>query len=1080
MASSSCLTQIRRYHVFPSFHGPDIRRSFLSHLHKHFASKGITMFKDHEIERGHTIGPELVQAIRESRVLMVVLSKKYASSSWCLDELVEILKCKEDQGKIVMTIFYKVDPSCVRKQNGDFGSIFEKTCEGKTKEVKLRWTKALTDVANIEGDYSLNWDDEAEMIEKIAIDVSNKINVTPSNEFEGLVGMEAHLRKLNAYLHLECDEVKMIGIQGPAGIGKTTIARALFNQLSADFQFKCFLKNLKEKYETFGMDDHDSKLYLQTQLLSKILNQRDMKVHHLGTIKEWLQDQRVLIVLDEIDDLEQLDALAREPSWFGLGSRIIVTTEDKKILKAHWVDDIYHVDYPSEEEALEILRLYAFKPNSLRDGFDELAKKLTNLCGNLPLGLRVVGSSLRGENRNEWEGQVSRLEYSLDRKIENALRVGYDKLMKKEQSLFLHIAFFFNNETIDHLTTMLADSDLDVRNGLKTLSEKSLVHISTNGLITMHCLLQKLGRQVVYEQSNESGKRQFLVEAEEIRNVLENETGTGSVLGISLDMSKISEFSISGRAFEGMRNLRFLRVYGRHFSTLQMLEDMEYLPRLRLLHWDSYPGTLLPPTFRPECLVEFNMAYSKLEKLWQGIQALTNLKDIDLGHSKNLIEIPDLSKATSLKTLTLTSCTSLVELPSSIRNLHKLKKLMMMGCAKLQIIPKNINLASLEEVDMSDCSLLRSYPDISMNIKDLDVGNTKLEVHPSIVERLPRLEWFRIGSRNLKRLTHVPESVTHLDLSNSDIVRIPDCVIGLSRLESLFVFKCRKLMSLQGLPSSLKYIDATDCGSLESVCIYFNDPMRGLMFQYPIRELMFQNCLKLDEESRREIIQQWVYEYVCLPGKDIPAEFTNKAKGNSITIPMVTFSSSSRFKACLMFSPIKYSYLDITCRLITEGGVIIMEIKWDSMNVSHFLTEHLFVCGGNLVQETRKVEVQATKIFFEFSCVDNLKILECGVQILSEETESCDGSEVDYFDTGGSPDNHTYGDEYYEMDDEVAQSEYKYNWSWLKKFWYGEEDERDDDDKEEYINNHYGWNTATMMKVFVVGMSLLLLYLVIT
>lgn len=362
------------------------------------------------------------------------------------------------------------------------------------------------------------------MIEKIAIDVSNKINVTPSNEFDGMVGMEAHLRKLNACLHLESDEVKMIGIQGPAGIGKTTIARALFNQLSADFQFKCFLKNFKEKYETFGMDDHDSKLSLQTQLLSRILNQRDMKVHHLGTIKEWLQDQRVLIVLDEIDDFEQLDALAREPSWFGLGSRIIVITEDKKILKAHWVDNIYHVDYPSEEEALEILRLYACKPNSLWDGFGELAKKIINLCGNLPLGLRVVGSSLRGENRHEWEGQVSRLEYSLDRKIENVLRVGYDKLMKKEQSLFLHIAFFFNNETIDHLKTMLADSDLDVRNGLKTLSDKSLVHISTNGGITMHCLLQQLGRKVVYEQSDEPGKRQFLIEAEEIRNVLANET----------------------------------------------------------------------------------------------------------------------------------------------------------------------------------------------------------------------------------------------------------------------------------------------------------------------------------------------------------------------------------------------------------------------------------------------------------------------------------------------------------------------------------------------------------------------------
>lgn len=85
-------------------------------------------------------------------------------------------------------------------------------------------------------------------------------------------------------------------------------------------------------------------------------------------------------------------------------------------------------------------------------------------------------------------------------------------------------------------------------------------------------------------------------------------------------MSKIGEFFISGRAFEGMRNLRFSKIYGTHLSTLQMSENMEYLPRLRLLHWDSYPGTLLPQTFQPECLVEFHMAYSKLEKLWRGIQ----------------------------------------------------------------------------------------------------------------------------------------------------------------------------------------------------------------------------------------------------------------------------------------------------------------------------------------------------------------------------------------------------------------------------------------------------------------------------
>lgn len=156
-STSSSLSQIRRYHVFPTFHGSDVRRKFLSHLHYHFASKGITTFKDHEIERGQTIGPELVQAIRESKISIVVLSENYASSSWCLDELVEIMKCKEAWGQTVMTIFYDVNPSSVRNQTGDFGTAFMETCQGKTQEVKQRWSKALTDVANIEGDHSLKW-----------------------------------------------------------------------------------------------------------------------------------------------------------------------------------------------------------------------------------------------------------------------------------------------------------------------------------------------------------------------------------------------------------------------------------------------------------------------------------------------------------------------------------------------------------------------------------------------------------------------------------------------------------------------------------------------------------------------------------------------------------------------------------------------------------------------------------------------------------------------------------------------------------------------------------------------------------
>lgn len=115
------------------------------------------MFNDQGIERSTTIAPSLVQVIRESRILVVILSKNYASSSWCLNELVEILECKKVTGQVGMTIFYGVDPSDVRKQTGDFGSAFKKTCSLKTDVEKQIWITALTNVSNIAGEDCQNW-----------------------------------------------------------------------------------------------------------------------------------------------------------------------------------------------------------------------------------------------------------------------------------------------------------------------------------------------------------------------------------------------------------------------------------------------------------------------------------------------------------------------------------------------------------------------------------------------------------------------------------------------------------------------------------------------------------------------------------------------------------------------------------------------------------------------------------------------------------------------------------------------------------------------------------------------------------
>ena len=146
-----------RHQVFPSFRGEDVRRGFLSHIQKEFERKGITLFIDNDIDRSKSIGPELIEAIRRSKISVVLISKNYASSTWCLNELVEIIKCRKELDQIVMIVFYEVDPSDVKKQSGEFGNVFEKTCQGKTVEDVARWREALEEVAKIAGYDSRSW-----------------------------------------------------------------------------------------------------------------------------------------------------------------------------------------------------------------------------------------------------------------------------------------------------------------------------------------------------------------------------------------------------------------------------------------------------------------------------------------------------------------------------------------------------------------------------------------------------------------------------------------------------------------------------------------------------------------------------------------------------------------------------------------------------------------------------------------------------------------------------------------------------------------------------------------------------------
>ncbi|XP_018449004.1 probable disease resistance protein RPP1 isoform X1 [Raphanus sativus] len=956
-----------KHHVFPSFHGADVRTNFLSHVLKELRSKGIDSFIDNDIERSKLIGPELVEAIRGSRIAIVLLSQNYASSTWCLNELVEIMKCREEFGQTVMPLFYQVDPTDIKKQTGDFGKVLGKTCKGKTKEEIQRWKHALTELAQIAGFHSTNGENEAKMIEDIATDVSNKLNLSaPSNDFDGLVGMESRMAEMRRLLQLDSDEVRKIGILGPPGIGKTTIARSLFNQHSQDFQLCVFMDNIKRKYVIMACsDDYSVKLDLQKQFMSQLTNETGIQIPHLGVAKDRLKDKKVLVVLDDVDQLVQLEAMAKETSWFGPGSRIIITTQDENILKASGIDHIHRVNLPSDDEALQMFCMYAFGQKYPKDGFEELASEVRSLVGGLPLGLRVMGSYFRGMSEEDWREAVPRLKIHLNRngEIASILKFSYDALNDEDKRLFLHIACFFSGEPADMVERCLEKCFEDVRLGLRVLSEKSLIY-RKSGLIRMSTLLFQLGRQIVRKESvSEPGKRQFLNDAIDIGEVLsDDKAGSSSVIGIELGLNEEITW-ISERAFERLSNLQFIKILSRGVNPL----SMNYISRkLKVLIWPMFPMSCFPSSFNPEFLVNLYARNSNLEKLWEENKPLSNLEWMDLALSRSFKELPDLSTATNLYYLDLSYCSSLLKLPSSIGNATNLEKLSLSYCSSLVELPSSIgNAFQLKTLNLKGCSSLVKLPSSIWNIVNLEELN--LENCSSLVE-FPSLLKSETEQFQKNNIIKYSESSTNIEeLHHPWIGRI-------LRLRRLVLSGMRKLVSLPQLPDSLLELDAENCESLERLhCCFPNQDIR----------LNFANCFKLNQEARNLIIQTPTNKYAVFPAEEVPICFSYRSFGGSLTVKLnqLPVGKSTKFKACILCA-----YDDENMFELWESASVYCTITSGGNASIAFKKRVERVLPGNLCTfevEVDTEEVTSTELLFDFGLLNldfkTWKIKECGI-----------------------------------------------------------------------------------------------------
>jgi hypothetical protein len=140
--------------VFISFRGVDTRNTFVDHLYAHLTRKGIFAFKDDKrLEKGESLSPQLLQAIRNSRISIVVFSQRYAESTWCLEEMATIAECRRDLKQTVFLVFYDIDPSHVRKQTGLYQHAFDlhRNRFNHDPNKVVRWTKAMVDLTEIVG-----------------------------------------------------------------------------------------------------------------------------------------------------------------------------------------------------------------------------------------------------------------------------------------------------------------------------------------------------------------------------------------------------------------------------------------------------------------------------------------------------------------------------------------------------------------------------------------------------------------------------------------------------------------------------------------------------------------------------------------------------------------------------------------------------------------------------------------------------------------------------------------------------------------------------------------------------------------